>query len=155
MLFAIAACAPAVDGPAEAQAARDRADERALTAQLGALPGVASAHATVHRSARDPLAGVPPGPSTAAILLVTDAAADRAHVLAAAQTLAHAALPEVAAPTIVVEAGAPKLELADVGPFTVARSSRSLLRATLAVALVAIAGLAFAVAYYRRGTRAQ
>jgi hypothetical protein len=73
----------------------------------------------------------------------------------AARTLARAAVPEIAEPTIVVEPGAPRPELASVGPFTVESHSRGLLRATLAIALVLIAGLAAAVAFYRRGTSAQ
>lgn len=138
---ALAACAPAVDGPAERQRALDREDGARLAAQLAALPEVVRAEAVIRRPARDPLAPGPTAPAAASIAITVDDGADRAAVAAAARTLARALAPE-AAPTIVVEAGAIRPRLAKVGPFTVEAASQAPLRAALAAALAAIAALA-------------
>ena len=150
----IAACAPVVDAPAERARAADAADGERLGAQLAALPGAWSAHATLHRAFRDPLSGVT-SPASAAVLVVIDDRADRAATQRAAEALVRAAAPEIVAPTVLVEIGAPRPELASVGPFRVAKASRAPLLATLAVGLLAIAGLALALARAQRGRSAQ
>jgi hypothetical protein len=99
--------------------------------------------------------------ASAGVLIVIDDRADRAAVVRAATTLVHAAAPEIAAPAIVVEVGARRAELAQVGPFTVEASSRGPLRAALASVLALIAGLAGWIAItsrrsgQRRGNSAQ
>jgi hypothetical protein len=151
------ACAPVVDTPETRSRSADVADGDRLSAQLAALPGAWSAHATLHRAFRDPLTGQS-SPAAASALIVVEAAADRAELQRAAGVLVRAAAPDVVAPAVIVVAGAPRPELASVGPFRVARGSRGLLVATLAAGLVAIAGLAIALARVlqrQRGTSAQ
>lgn len=150
----IAACAPVVDGPAEQARAADAADGDRLGAQLAALPGAWSAHATLHRAVRDPLSGET-SPASAAVLVVIDDHTDRSATQRAAEALVHGAAPEIAAPIVLVEIGAPRPELAGVGPFRVAKASRTPLLATLAVCLLAIAALALALARAQRGKSAQ
>jgi hypothetical protein len=150
---AAAACAPAVDGPADRQRALDREDGARLTALLGALPGVVRAEAAIHRAIRDPLA---PGPAAsaddaAAIAIATDERADRAAIALAARTLTRAIAPG-AAPAIVVEIGAIRPRLAEVGPFTVEAGSQAPLRAALAAALALIAALAGWIGWARLGS---
>jgi len=155
-LAVVAACAPTVDGPVERQRALDRADSAQLAAQLAALPGVWRSEVVLHRAARDPLATAPTEPG-AAIVMIVDDKTDRAAIRDTAGRLAKAIAPELA-PTVVVEVGAPRPELAQVGPFEVAASSRGALRATLIAALVVIVALAAWLArgaYYRRGKSAQ
>jgi len=173
---ALAACAPAVDGPAERQRALDREDGARLGAQLSVLPGVVHALAEVRRPVTDPLAPLDPLASlaqplpapaaaaapapaaAAAIAIVVDDRADRAAIEAAARTLARALAPG-AAPAIVVEVGAIRPRLAQVGPFTVEAASQTPLRAALAAALALIAALAGWIAWtarrQRRGNSAQ
>jgi hypothetical protein len=141
----LAGCAPVVDAPAERARAADAAESDRLSAQLGALPGAWSAHATLHRAFREPLTGAT-SPAVASALVVVEASADRAALQRAAEALVHAAIPDVAAPTVIVASGAPRPELARVGPFRVERGSRAPLLATLAVCLIAIATLALAYA---------
>ena len=141
----LAACAPVVDAPAERARAGDIADSDRLSAQLGTLPGAWSAHATLHRAFREPLTGAT-SPAVASALVVVEESADRAALQRDAEALVHAAIPEVAAPTVIVVTGAPRPELARVGPFRVERGSRVPLLATLAVCLIAIAALALAYA---------
>jgi hypothetical protein len=177
LLVALAiSCAPSVDGPAERARAADVEDGARLAAQLSALPGVWSAQVTLHRPAADPLAasglglrasGDPdsaraearsprPEAPSAAVLIIIDDHADRAATLAAAQQLLHGTAPEIAAPELVITVGAPRAELARVGPFTVERGSRRALTIALAAALAAITALALALARYaRRGNSAQ
>ncbi|HSK02488.1 MAG TPA: hypothetical protein VK932_14645, partial [Kofleriaceae bacterium] len=72
------------------------------------------------------------------------------------RAIARAIAPEVAAPAIVVEAGARRPRLASVGPFTVEAASQAPLRAALAAALALIAALAAWIALgQRRGSSAQ
>jgi hypothetical protein len=158
---AAAACAPAVDGPAERQRALDREDGARLAVQLAALPGVVRAEAVVRRPVRDPLApgraapdapAAPAAPETASIVIIVDDRADRAAIAGAARTLARAIAPG-AAPAILVEIGAIRPSLADVGPFTVEAASRAPLKATLAAALALIAALAAWIAWTRPGQR--
>lgn len=149
LAVAAAACAPAVDGPAERQRALDREDGARIAAQVAALPGVVRAEAVVRRPIRDPLApralGSAAGPAaalpTASLAILVDDRADRAAITAAARTLTRALVPE-AIPAIVVEVGAIRPRLARVGPFTVEAGSAAPLRATLAAALAVIAALA-------------
>lgn len=138
-------CAPVVDAPSGRARAGDLADSDRLSAQLGALPGAWSAHATLHRAFREPLTGAS-APAIASALIVVEESADRAALQHAAEALVHAAIPEAAAPTVIVVAGAPRPELARVGPFRVERGSRAPLLATLAACLIVIAALALAYA---------
>jgi len=149
-LLGVAACAPTVDGPADHQRSIDREDADRLAAQLAALPGAIGAHATLHRSVRDPLAVTPPSPSSAAVLIVVDDRADRPAVTRAATELTRATAPEIARPVILVEVGAIRPTLAKVGPFTVEAASRAPLRAALAIALVLVAALAGWIALRER-----
>lgn len=151
----LTACAPAVDGPAEKQAATDHADEMRLTAQLVALPGVGGAEVVLRRAGRDPLAVAPPRPGTASLVLVVDDRADRTRLRTTARALSQALAPELE-PVIVVEVGVKRAELATVGPFTVEASSKPALKAVLALALAVIAALAAWIAWtQRRGNSAQ
>jgi hypothetical protein len=149
---AIAACAPTVDAPAERARAADLADSDRLSAQLGALPAAWSAHATIRHAFREPLTAAAT-PAIATALIVVEESADRAAIQRAADALVRAAVPEAAAPTIIVVTGAPRPELANVGPFRVERHSRVPLLATLAVCLIAIAVLAVAYARNVRSDR--
>ena len=154
---AIAACAPAIDGPIERARAADLADGDRLALELAALPGVRAAHAILHRPARDPLTG-DVQPASAAVLLVVDASVDRASVTAAAAALARGVAPMIDHPAIVVEpipSPAAGAELVTVSPFEVARGSRGILIAALALGLALIAGLAVALALRYRGSSAQ
>lgn len=155
LVASLAACAPAVDGPVEQQAAVDVRDTTRLTAQLAALPGVVRAEVILHRPARDPLSLTAPAPPTSSIVVIVDDRADRTRIDASARSLTRALAPTVE-PTIVVEVGAHRAELATVGPFTVEASSKSALKGTLALALLLIAALAGWLAWtYRRGNSAQ
>jgi type III secretory pathway lipoprotein EscJ len=156
IVMAIAACAPAIDGPVERQRAADRDDGDRLSTQLATLPGVVSAKATLHHPAHDPLvAAAPVDPAAASVAIVVDDKADRTAIERDTRRLVHAVIPEVAEPTMVVTVGAVRPELVDVGPFRVEAGSRRLLTATLVVALGAIAALAGWIVYTRRGTSAQ
>ncbi len=148
--MALSACAPTVDGPAEHQRALDRDDAAALSSQLAALPGAVRAEVTLHRAVRDPLANEPPSPAGAAAVVIVDDQADRAAVRDSALRLVHAAVPEVPAPSIAIELGATRPELASIGPFTVAASSKRGLVAALAIALAVIAALAGFIAFRER-----
>ncbi len=148
-LLTLGACAPAVDGPVEKQVALDRADSARLTAQLAALPGVVRAEVILHRPARDPLAVAPPAPPTSSIVLIVDDRADRSRTEASAISLSRALAPDIE-PTLVVEVGAKRAELAKVGPFTVEAASKPALKAALAIALSLIAALAAWIAWTAR-----
>jgi hypothetical protein len=150
LALVLVACAPTVDGPAELQRSHDRDDADRLALQLRALPGAIAAHATLHRSVRDPLSVALPSPSSAAVLVVVDDRADRTAVTRAATELTHATAPEIPAPVILVEVGAIRPSLAKVGPFTVEAASRGPLRAALALALLLVAGLAGWIALRER-----
>ena len=141
----------------ERQRALDRADSAQLAAQLAALPGVWRSEVVLHRAASDPLVATMPTEPGGAIVVIVDDKADRAAIRDTTGRLAKAIAPELT-PTVVVEVGAPRPELARVGPFEVAASSRGALRATLIAALAVIVGLAAWVArgaYHRRGNSAQ
>ena len=147
--IALAACAPAVDGPVEHQRAIDRDDAGRLAAQLAALPGAVHAEVALHRPVVDPLTQART-PAGAAIVLVVDDHADRAALLTATRELVHATAPEIPSPVIAVQLGAVRPELAEVGPFTVEAHSKRRLQAVLAIALAAIAMLAGWIAWRER-----
>jgi hypothetical protein len=149
LLVLVAACAPQLDGPIEHQRALDRDDAARLAAQLAELPGAVRADVTLHRPVTDPLARqtTPPG---GAIVIVVDDHADRAAIADAARRLAHATAPEIPDPTIAIELGATRPELARVGPFTVEAGSKHGLVAALAGALALIVALAGWIAYRER-----
>ena len=157
LALAIAACAPAIDGPIDHQRAIDRDDGDRFATQLAHLPGVVSASVVLRRPVADPLAVTPPGTPALAAVIVTDDQADRAAITATATQLSHAIAPEVTAPAIAVMTGYTRPELASVGPFTVAASSRNALRAVLAIGLALIAAFASLEAWrrYRLGRSAQ
>ena len=144
----LAACAPSVDGPAEQQRTTDRVDATLVQMQLATLPGTISANVVVYRPIVDPLAPAASArtPSVSAVILVDDAT-DRPAVTRDATALLRAIAPS---PSLVVAPVVHRPLLAQVGPFTVAASSRNALRATLAVALAAIALLAGWVALTAR-----
>lgn len=157
LLVLLAACAPEISGPLEHQRALDREDSARLAAQLGELPGALRADVALHRPAVDPLTHAS-SPASAAIVVVVDDAADRARISELAHKLARATAPEIPEPQIAIAVGAPHVELAHVGPFTVAAGSAPALRATLAAVLALLAALAGYVAYRAysaRGNSAQ
>ena len=140
LLAALGACAPTVDGPVAEQRLLDRADADRLAAQLAALPGVMRAEVMLRRPVVDPLATSPAPPAAASLVVIVDDKADRTRIEQAARALVKPLLDTE--PTVIVEVGAHRPELANVGPFTVEASSKTALKATLALALVAIAALA-------------
>ncbi len=139
----LAACAPVVDGPADRARATDLADSDRLAATLATLPSVISARATLRHAFRDPLNGTT-SPASASVLVVVDGDVESTRAQAAA--LVHATAPDIASPVVLVVPGSPRPVLAQVGPFTVERRSRTPLVATLAVGLAVIAALAIALA---------
>jgi hypothetical protein len=149
LLVLACACAPVVDGPVEKQRAIDRADGDRLALQIGALPGVVRADVMLRRAVRDPLATTAPTTPVSSAIVIVDDRADRSKIEQRAQQLAHAIAPEIE-PTVIVEVGATRAELAKVGPFTVEASSKNRLKAVLAVALAIIAALAGWIAYVSR-----
>jgi len=158
IFLALAACAPAIDGPVERQRAIDREDSAHLSVQLAHLPGVVQADAALHRPTVDPLTQLA-SPASAAIVLVVDDRADRAAVMSSARQLARATAPEIPEPMIAVELGATRPTLAPLGPFSVEASSkpylRGLLAALLALLAVCAAYIAWRERYRRRGSSAQ
>jgi len=107
------------------------------------------------RAVADPLSTAGPTPARASLVIVVDDRADQAGIARTARDLVHVLAPAVE-PTIVVEVGAIRPDLARVGPFTVEAKSKGPLRATLAVALAVIAALAGWIAWrQRRGSRTQ
>jgi type III secretory pathway lipoprotein EscJ len=149
MIVAIVACAPQIDGPIERQRVIDRGDSDRLAAQLAALPGAVRAEVTLHRPVIDPLSEAG-APGSAAVLIVIDDRADRAAITRSAIALVRGTAPEIHEPSIVVELGAVRPELARVGPFSVEASSKPRLVAALAIALLLIVLLAGVVAWRER-----
>jgi type III secretory pathway lipoprotein EscJ len=149
LAIACAACAPTIDGPVERQQAADRSDSTRLAALLAQLPGAQHADVTLHRPVVDPLTQHAT-PGSAAVLVVVDDKADRAAVTRAAITLVHGTAPEITDPSIVVELGAARPRLAQVGPFTVEERSKGRVVAALAVAFAMIAALAGFIAWRER-----
>jgi type III secretory pathway lipoprotein EscJ len=152
VLLACVACAPQIDGPVERQRALDRDDSSRLAAQLAQLPGAVRAEVTLRRPIVDPL--TPRGaatPASAAVLVVVDDKADRRAIQRSAIALVRGTAPEIGEPSIVVELGATRPELVQVGPFTVEARSKPRVVAAFAIALVLIAALAGVVAWRERG----
>ena len=152
LALVVCACAPAVDGPVEKQHALDRVDSERVTTQLLALPGVVRAEVILHRPIADPLSASAPSPATSSIVLVVDDRADHVRLETQTRALARAVAPDVD-PTIVVEVGAKRAQLASVGPFMVEASSKKPLKAVLAIALAVIAALAMWIAWVYRPRR--
>lgn len=149
-------CAPPVDGPLERQRAIDRDDGDRLAAQLVQLPGVVAANVVLHHAMRDPLAVAPATAATFGAVIATDDQAAPDAIRAATIRLAHAVVPElagIAALPIEINATVHRATLAQVGPFWVTASSRTPLRAVLALGCVAIAGLAGTLAFSARRAR--
>lgn len=149
LLVFLACCAPAIDTPLDHQRTLDREDGARLATQLAELPGAVRADVTLHRPVTDPLARMAT-PASAAIVIVADDRADRAALADTARRLARATAPEIPDPTIAIEIGAVRPELARVGPFTVEARHKTALVATLAGALALIALLAGWIAYRER-----
>lgn len=146
-------CAPPIDGPIDHQRAIDRVDGDRLAAQVAQLPGVVSASVVLHHAMRDPLAVTPPAAATFGAVITTDDHADPGAIRAATLRLAHAVMPELpgtAALPIEIHAVVHRPVLAQVGPFRVEQSSRTPLKAALAIGCLLIAGLAGALAVHTR-----
>lgn len=150
---ALAACAPPVGTPSEAAYARDQRDAAALAATLRRLPLVREVHVTLTRPVADPLSGIAPAPAAAAALVVHDPRASSAALAQDVRALVAAAAPEVPAQrlTVLTRPSEPPPVLATVGPFSVARESRSALLAALLGLLGLCAALAGALAWRERG----
>jgi type III secretory pathway lipoprotein EscJ len=149
VIVALVACAPQLDGPLERQRAIDRGDADRLAAQLAQLPGAVRADVTLHRPAIDPLTEAA-SPGSAAVLIVVDDRADRGAITRSAIALVRGTAPEIAEPSVVVELGAVRPQLATVGPFTVDARDKPRLVALLAIALALIALLSGLVALRER-----
>ncbi len=150
-----AGCAPVVDTPADQQRAVDVRDGDRLAAQVRLLPGVVRAEVTLERPVADPLGTEPARNPALAIVTIVDDRADRAATRANVVALAHALAPALPA-TVIVEVGAIRPTLADVGPFAVEAHSKRPLKAVLALLLALVAALAAALAVrQRRGKSAQ
>jgi hypothetical protein len=149
IVIACVACAPQIDGPVERQRAIDREDADRLAAQLAQLPGAVRAEVTLRRPVVDPLTETAT-PASAAILVVVDDRADPRAITRSAIALSRGTAPEVPEPAIVIEIGAVRPELANVGPFAVDVRDRPRLVAALAIALAAISLLAAYIAWRER-----
>jgi hypothetical protein len=148
--LAVAACTGAgVATPADEQAARDRVDAAALARHVEVVPGVVRASAWLRRPVADPLRPAPRSlpPITASLVIVIRAGTDTADLEARVRAAATAALASAGAPAPAIDvlfapAPPPPPALVRAGPFTVEAGSRRPLLATLAIGLIAIAGLA-------------
>lgn len=149
IVLLVAACAPQIDGPVEHQRTVDRDDSTRLASQLSQLPGAVRAEVTLHRPMFDPLSETAT-PASAAVLVVIDDKADRRAIERSAVSLVRGSAPEIAEPSIVVEVGAVRAQLATVGPFAVEASSKPRIVAAFAIALALIAALAGLVAWRER-----
>lgn len=149
LLVVAGACAPTIDGPVERQRTADAADGTRLATQLAQLPGAVRADVTLRRPTVDPLTQAAT-PGSAAVLVVVDDGADKRAITRSAIALVHGTAPEIAEPSIVVELGATRPRLAQVGPVTVEAGSKGRLVALLAVALALIAVLAGWIAWRER-----
>lgn len=160
LALATGACQAQIAGPADDHAARDRATSDELARVIGALPGAARVAISVRTPWRDPLApAAAAAGATATIAIAADPGADAAALERDARQLIASAVPG-AAIAIAVRPLAPAPTLTSVGPFDVATGSRGPLIATLALALIAIAGLAIWIVVLdarqrRRGISAQ
>ncbi len=135
IVSALVACAPTIEPPNERQRRVDTEDARALEAQLAVLPGAARAQVMLRRRSSDPLRSeVSSSPAASAVVIVDDRA-DRARVHDAAAALLRAAAPEVSSPTVIIEVGARRPQLATVGPFEVVASSKRGVQVSFAIVL--------------------
>jgi hypothetical protein len=156
-----AGCAPLIDGPIEHQRSRDREDADQLAAQLAQLPGVVGATVVLHHAVRDPLAVRPAAAATFSAVIATDDQAAPDALRAATARLARAAVPELSAGALAIELNMTvrRPVLAQLGPFWVEQSSRTPLKAVLALgclAIFALAGtLAWRARHHRLGNSAQ
>jgi type III secretory pathway lipoprotein EscJ len=149
VLVAAVACAPPIDGPVERQRTTDRDDGARLATQLAQLPGAVKAEVTLRRPTVDPLTEVAT-PGSVAVLVVVDDKADRSAVTRSTLALVRGTAPEITEPSIVVELGAVRPELASVGPFSVEARSKPRVVAAFAIALSLIAALAGFIAWRER-----
>lgn len=135
--------------PTPAAAASDAEAREAvrLRDHLLATPGVASTHVVVELSPIDPFARAPQhAPARVAIVVATSPGADTAVIGDAAQAAARAALGSDADIQVQIAPPPATPRVVSVGPFDVAARSRTLLVATLVVALLLVGGLAAALA---------
>ena len=149
LIVLVVACAPQIDGPVERQRAIDRDDSTRLAAQLAQLPGAVRADVTLHRPIVDPLSESVT-PASAAVLVVVDDKADRRAIERSAVSLVRGTAPEISEPSIVVEVGAVRPQLATVGPFSVEARSKPRIVVAFGIALALIAALAGLVAWRER-----
>jgi type III secretory pathway lipoprotein EscJ len=149
VLVATVACAPLIDGPVDHQRAIDRNDATRLAGQLAQLPGAVRADVTLRRPMVDPLSQAAT-PGSAAVLVVVDDNADRRAIQRSAIALLRGTAAEIGEPAIVVELGATRPRLAQVGPFTVEASSKRRIVGSLAAAFGVIAALAGWIAWRER-----
>lgn len=118
---------------------------------------VLDAGVTLTRAVEDPLRDpAPPPPPSASVVLALDARAAPGALDADARALVAAVAPEVPAASVTVLARpvAPPPVLARLGPFEVARASRTPLLAALLGLLALCAGLGSALALRERARRA-
>lgn len=146
----LGACAPTIDGPVERQRTLDERDASRLGSQLAELPGAVRASVTLHRAIVDPLTQAA-SPGSAAVLVVVDDKADRRAITRSTIALVRGTAPEISEPSIVVELGAVRPALVDVGPFTVEQQSKSRIIGALATGFAVIAALAAYLAWRERG----
>ncbi|HEY5945120.1 MAG TPA: hypothetical protein VIV40_06500 [Kofleriaceae bacterium] len=149
VLIACVACAPQIDGPVERQQSLDRDDSKRLAAQLAQLPGAVRAEVTLHRPTLDPLTEVAT-PASAAVLVVIDDKADRRAIQRSTIALVRGTAPEIDEPAIVIELGAVRPQLANIGPFAVEAKSKPRIVAAFGIALALIAALAGLLAWRER-----
>lgn len=152
LIVLLVACAPQIDGPIERQRAIDHDDSARLAAQLAQLPGAVRADVTLHRPVIDPWTQTAT-PGSAAVLVVVDDKADRGSIERSAIALVRGTAPEIGEPSIVVELGAVRPALAQVGPFVVEAGSKRRLVAAFVVALGLVVVLAGYVAWRERARR--
>jgi hypothetical protein len=150
--------------PSPAVAATDAETREAarLRAHVLTIPGVADASVVVAIRPVDPFARTAAHaaapPARVAFVVSTRAGADTGVIGDAALTAARTALGADADVQVQIAPAPAATRLVTVGPFRVAAESRGALVATLAIALLLVAGLSAVVAValvgaYRRGTR--
>jgi hypothetical protein len=146
--IAVCACAPAIDTAAERASAIDAGDAEHAAAVIRTAPYVIDARVALHRAFRDPLTGAS-SRGAAMVVVIVDARAQSAAIDAVARSAIRALMPDVT-PQVVVTAAGQRDELARVGPFTVAASSKLPLTVVLVLLLAAVAALAGYVAWRDR-----
>jgi type III secretory pathway lipoprotein EscJ len=152
-------CVPTVETPDQAGQRRDLRDADQIAQQLARVPMVQRAHVTLTRPVVDPLhaSAREPTPASASAVVLIDPRADGNAISTDVRALVTAIAPEIRADriTVIARPSAPPPLLARLGPFSVARSSRPALLATLIglLALCAGLGLTMAVREHSRGQR--